>query len=227
MYIVKQIHSVADQSPLANLEISADVLNTPCKRSRFLRGLLVAGAGIAAAATLGPTAGLAAGHSSTAAASDVDIVNYALTLEHLEAAFYDMAVAHVPFEGPSVRDLAKTIQADEHAHVVALTSAIKSFGGTPVAPAASYKFGAGTFKSQSAFLKLSYMLEDTGVHAYLGAAPLIKSKEILLTVAYTVTVEARHAGAIRYLHGLPVTQGAFDTPLTKAQVLSIAGPLIG
>jgi hypothetical protein len=71
------------------------------------------------------------------------------------------------------------------------------------------------------------MLEDTGVHAYLGAAPLIKSQQILLTVASTVTVEARHAGAIRYLYGLPPTLGAFDTPFTKAQVLSIAGPLIG
>ena len=71
------------------------------------------------------------------------------------------------------------------------------------------------------------MLEDTGVHAYLGAAPLIKSQQILLTVAGTVTVEARHAGAIRYQYGLPATLGAFDSPLTKAQVLSIAGPLIG
>jgi hypothetical protein len=219
--------SVANQSPLANLEIRANVLNTPHQRSQFLKGLLIAGAGIATAATLAPTAGLAAGHSPTIAASDMDILNYALTLERLEMAFYDMAVATVPFERPRVRDLAKTIQEDEHAHVAALTSAITSFGGTPVAPASGYKFGADTFKSQSAFLKLSYMLEDTGVHAYLGAAPLIKSQEILLTVADTVTVEARHAGAIRYLYGLPVTLGAFDTPLTKAQVLSVAGPLIG
>ena len=224
---MEPVHSVADQSPLADLAISEHALNTPRKRSQFLKGLLVAGAGIAVAAALAPTAGVAAGHSSTPAASDIDILNYALTLERLETAFYDMAVANVPFEQPSVGDLAKIIQADEHAHVAALTSAIKSFGGTPVDPAHSYQFGADTFKSQSAFLKLSYMLEDTGVHAYLGAAPLIKSQEILLTVAHTVTVEARHAGAIRYLYGLPVTLGAFDTPLTKAQVLSIAGPLIG
>jgi rubrerythrin len=226
MHIMEPINSVPNQSPSANLEIRANVLNTPHKRSQFLKGVLIAGTGIATAATLAPTVGLA-GHLPTIAASDMDILNYALTLERLEMAFYDMAVAHVPFERPRVRDLAKTIQEDEHAHVAALTSAITSFGGTPVAPASGYKFGADTFKSQSAFLKLSYMLEDTGVHAYLGAARLIKSQEILLTVADTVTVEARHAGAIRYLYGLPVTLGAFDTPLTKDQVLSIAGPLIG
>jgi hypothetical protein len=138
-----------------------------------------------------------------------------------------MAVATVPFEQSTVRELAKTIQADEDAHVAALTAAIKSLGGVPVSAARSYNFGTDTFKTQSGFLKLSYMLEDTGVHAYLGAARLVKSPEILLTVAGTVTVEARHAGAIRYQYGLPATLGAFDTPLTKAQVLSIAGPLIG
>jgi hypothetical protein len=224
---MEPVHSVTDQSPLAHLEISEQMLNTPRKRSHFLKGLIVAGAGIAAAAALGHTVGQASAHAAAVAVSDLDILNYALTLESLEYAFYSMAVANVPFADSSVHDLAKTIQADEHAHVAALTAAIKSFGGVPVGAAKSYNFGVDTFKTQSAFLKLAYMLEDTGVHAYLGAAPLIKSQQILLTVAGTVTVEARHAGAIRYLYGLPATQGAFDTPLTKAQVLSIAGPLIG
>jgi hypothetical protein len=221
------VHSAANQSPLANMKISEQALNTPRKRSQFLKGLMVAGAGVAAAAVLVPAAELVTSHSTAVAASDLEILNYALTLEHLEKAFYDLAVATVPFEHSTVRALAKTIQADESAHVTALAAAIKSLGGTPVGAAKSYNFGADTFKTQSAFLKLSYMLEDTGVHAYLGAAPLIKSPQILLTVADTVTVEARHAGAIRYLYGLPATLGAFDTPLTKAQVLSIAGPLIG
>jgi len=215
------------RSALANLKISEDMLNTPHKRRQFLKGLMVAGAGIAAAAILAPAAGVAPAHPSAAAASDLDILNYALTLEHLEKAFYDMAVATVPFEQSSVRELARTIQVDESAHVTALTSAIKSLGGTPVGAAPSYNFGADTFKTQAAFLKLSYMLEDTGVHAYLGAARLIKSPQILLIAADTVTVEARHAGAIRFHYGLPATLGAFDTPFTKEQVLSIAGPLIG
>jgi ferritin-like protein len=227
MYIMEPDHSAADQSPLANLEISEQALNTPRKRSQFLKGLMVAGAGVAAAAALAPAVGATVGHAQAVAASDLDILNYALTLERLEHAFYTMAVATVPFTQSTVRELAKTIQADESAHVAALTAAIKSFGGVPVGAAKSYNFGADTFKTQSAFLKLSYMLEDTGVHAYLGAAGLIKSPQILLIAASAMTVEARHAGAIRYQYGLPATLGAFDTPLTKAQVLSIAGPLMG
>jgi len=208
-----------------NLEISAQALNTTRKRKQFITGLAAASAGMVAAAAL-PGSVLAAGRSAVPT-GDLDILNFALTLEHLEAAFYTMAVATVPFEQAVVRYLAQTLKKDENTHVAALTAAIKGAGGTPVGQAPSYNFGADTFKTQSGFLKLSYMLEDTGVHAYLGQAANIKTPAILLTAASIVTVEARHAGAIRYQYGLQPTISPFDGGYTKQQVLGIAGPLIG
>jgi len=221
-----ETNTTASVAPvLDNLEICEQALNTTRKRKQFIKGLAVASASVAAA-TVVPASALAAGRSLVPA-SDVGILNFALTLEHLEAAFYTMAVANVPFEQAVVRYLAQTLKKDETTHVSALTAAIKGAGGTPVGAAPSYNFGADTFKTQSAFLKLSYMLEDTGVHAYLGQAANIKTPSILLTAASIVTVEARHAGAIRYQYGQSPTISPFDGGYTKQQVLAIAGPLIG
>jgi len=80
------------------------------------------------------------------------------------------------------------------------------------------------FQTQSAFLGLSEALKDTGVHAYLGQAGNIMTPSILLTAATIVTVEARHAGAIRYQNGKAPTSGPFDTGFTKDQALAVAGP---
>ena len=219
--------SSSTTSPFANLEICEQALNTPRKRGQFIKGLFAASAGMAAAATLGPVATLAASREAALPKGDLDILNFALTLEHLEKTFYDLAFKNVPFKTAAVKKLAATIKNDENTHVVALTAAIKGAGGMPVGAAPSYNFGTATFTTQDAFLKLAYMLEDTGVHAYLGAAGLIQTPAILLTAASIVTIEARHAGTIRYLNGLPVTIGSFDTPLNEQQVLAIAGPLIG
>jgi len=215
---------------LANLEICAQALSTPRKRAQFLKGLMAASAGLAAAAAVGPAA-LASASTARGAAvipqSDIDILNFALTLEWLERTFYEQAVAHVPFQQSNVRRLARTLRGDEITHTVALTAAVKGAGATPVGPAPHYNFPAGVFKTQSAFLGLSEALEDTGVHAYLGQAGNIKTPSILLTAATIVTVEARHAGAIRYQNGKNPTSGPFDSGFTKDQVLAVAGPLIG
>jgi len=217
--------TVSGASALDNLEICEQALNTTRKRKQFIKGLAVASASMAAAAAV-PASVLAAGRSAVPA-GDVAILNFALTLEHLEATFYNMAVANVPFEQAIVRYLAQTLKKDENTHVSALTAAIKGAGGTPVGQAPSYNFPADTFKTQSSFLKLSYMLEDTGVAAYLGQAGRIKTPSILLTAASIVTVEARHAGAIRYQYGQSPTISPFDGGYNMAKVLSIAGPLLG
>ncbi len=208
------------------MEVTEQTLNTPRKRSQFLKGIMAASAGVAAIAVTGPAgAAMAAGRLSVPQ-SDIDILNYALTLEHLEAAFYATALVDVPFEQDIVKHLARVLRNDENTHVAALTAAIKQLGGTPVAAARVYDFGNRTFKTQSGFLALSYVLEDTGVHAYLGQAGNIKTPSLLLTAASILTVEARHAGAIRYQYGLAPTVAPFDTPLTKAQVLAAAGGFI-
>jgi hypothetical protein len=82
-------------------------------------------------------------------------------------------------------------------------------------------------KDQAGFLKLAYVLENTGVGAYNGAGPLLKNPAYLAAAGSIVQVEARHAAAIAGLTGGSITpDGAFDKPLTKQQVLAKAGPLI-
>ncbi len=213
-----------------NLEICEQALATPRKRGQFLKGLMAASAGLAAAAAVGPAAGVLASTARGSAAipqGDIDILNFALTLEWLERTFYEQAMLHVPFTQSNVRRLARTLRGDEITHTVALTAAVKGAGATPVGRAPHYNFPAAVFQTQSAFLGLSEALEDTGVHAYLGQAGNIMTPSILLTAATIVTVEARHAGAIRYQNGKAPTSGPFDTGFTKDQVLAVAGPLIG
>ena len=159
--------------------------------------------------------------------SDVDVLNYALTLEYLESAFYQQGNAAGLVSGDEAALLAK-IQADEDYHVTFLTAAIKSVGGTPVA-APTVMFG-NAFDSRASYLTTSHTFENVGVGAYLGAAGYIKDKTILQAAAGIFGVEARHAAVVGNLLGLAaeggVYNGAFEKPLTKAQVLAAAGPFL-
>jgi rubrerythrin len=153
--------------------------------------------------------------------SDVDILNFALTLEYLEAAFYEEAMAKAGLSGDA-KKLAAEIGDHEKQHVEALTGAIKKAGGTPVkAPGVMFPL-----TNQASFLKLAEAFEDTGVAAYNGAAPMIKSTDVLAAAGSIAQVEARHAAAIRNLKGDSPTLGAFDKTLTKAQVLKAVKPFI-
>jgi hypothetical protein len=106
--------------------------------------------------------------------------------------------------------------------VDALTGAIKKAGGKPVAaPKVAFPL-----TNQASFLKLAETFEDTGVSAYNGAAPMISSTEVLAVAGSIVQVEARHAAAIRLLKGDQPTVGAFDSTLTKPQVLKAVKPFI-
>ena len=115
------------------------------------------------------------------------------------------------------------IAGHEQQHVDALIKAIKAAGGTPVKKP-TFVFPV---TDQASFLKLAYVLENTGVGAYNGAGPALKNPAYLAAAGSIVQVEARHAAAIGLLTGQSVTpDGGFDKPLTKAQVLAKAGPLI-
>ena len=151
---------------------------------------------------------------------DVEILNFALTLEYLEADFYKQA-AKLGLKG-EYKALAKDFGANEEAHVDALAATIKKLGGKPV-KSPQFAFG---MKSQKDFEKLAVTLEDTGVSAYNGAAPMIESGEVLAAAGGIVQVEARHAAALRFLGGMPPTDGPFDKPLEKAAVLKAVKPLI-
>jgi rubrerythrin len=186
-------------------------------RSSFiLKGALAAGAAYGASA-VAPFVG-----SALATSPDVDILNFALTLEYLETDFYQQKGKTVGLSGQA-KSLAKSFGDEEAEHVAALTKAITASGGKPVKKPMFVFPG----KDQKSFLKLAYVLENTGVGAYNGAAPSLQSKALLAAAGSIVQIEARHAASIALLTGMSITpNGAFDKPLTKKQVLAAAGPLI-
>jgi rubrerythrin len=155
--------------------------------------------------------------------SDVDILNFALTLEYLEAAFYQQAKKEVKLSG-DLAELVDLIGDDEAAHVDGLTAAISDMGGMPV-KAPGVDFG-NAFASQDSFLKLAQTFEDTGISAYNGAAPAIQSKDVLATAGTIVQVEARHAAAIRLQNGELPAPEAFDPTLDMQQVLDAVDPYV-
>ena len=221
--------SGSQEQQQSEVVVSLETLNNSSSRRTFL-ATLVAGAATATSLASAPSSvfastGLLKHASAAFPKSDADILNFALTLEHLEAAFYETAAQRLGTRGYLGR-IIRTLRFDEQQHVAGLTAALQQGGYTPVNRAARYNF-PNVFASKNAFLNFAATLEDTGVHAYLGQAPLIKTPSLLLTAASIVTVEARHTGAIRAaLHRDP-TDGPFDRGSTKEQILAIAGPLIG
>lgn len=186
------------------------------RASFILRGALAAGAAYGAGA-VGPYVS-----SALAQSSDIDILNFALTLEYLETDFYTVKAKTVGLSGDAA-SLAALLGGQESQHVDALTKAISAAGGMP-AKKPTFAFPVS---DQAGFLKLAYVLENTGVGAYNGAGPSLQNKQYLAAAGSIVQVEARHAAAIGLLTSQAVTpDGAFDKPLTKAQVLAKAGPLI-
>jgi len=158
---------------------------------------------------------------TTTAPSVVDILNYALTLEYMEATFYDTGVAKVGLIPGASASYFATVKTDEDVHVTFLTDVIKSLGGTPATkPTFDFTAGNGSgtgpladvFTNYSTFLKVALAFEDTGVRAYKGQAENIlanKSKvtadlyKTVLTAALSIhAVEARHASAVRQIIGL-------------------------
>jgi hypothetical protein len=200
---------------LASIEIKG------MTRQAFMMRSAVAAGSVYGLATVGPFVGRALAQEG---GGDVDILNFALTLEYLEAGFYTQAVKNTPGLSGEARKLAETLRDNEQEHVNALTATIKDLGGKPVA-APGVDFGK-SFASQKSFLKTAQTFEDLGVSAYNGAAPQIESKEVLGAAGGIVQVEARHAAAIRFLRGQPITESAFDKPLEKQAVLDAAMPFI-
>jgi hypothetical protein len=186
------------------------------------RGAFIARGALATGALYGTGAvGSFVSQAFAQGGGDVDILNFALTLEYLEAAFYAEALSKANLSGEA-KKLAREIGDHEKQHVDALTGAIKKAGGKPVkAPQATFPL-----KDQASFLKLAETFEDTGVAAYDGAAPMIQSKDVLAAAGSIVQVEARHAAAIRFLKGDNPTRGAFEPTLKKGQVLKAVMPFI-
>jgi hypothetical protein len=158
----------------------------------------------------------------------IDVLNYALTLEYLEAEFYRQGNRADLLDGQA-KSYLQTIQKDEEAHVVALKDTITSLGSTPVG-APEVDFGA-SFKTKASYLETAYIFENLGVSAYLGAAPsLLKEKGLLTAAASIFGIEARHAAILGVLGKKEaeggVYMGAFEKPASRADVLKAASPFI-
>ncbi len=145
---------------------------------------------------------------------DLGIVNYALTLEYLEAAFYDDVAKSGLFKGDQLA-LLKQFGANEAAHVAALEQTANKLGMAAKAPKTEFPLD-----SADAVAKLAATVENVGAAAYLGQAPLIMDEEILAAALSIHTVEARHAAVLNMLVGEPITpEGPFAAPMTAEEVL--------
>ena len=164
--------------------------------------------------------------------SDVDILNYALTLEHLEAVFYQQNLRRFNerqiegakiFEGfgkevrGQIHENLVRIREHEETHVKTLMKVIKSLGGKPV-PECEYDFGV---KSVADFIATAQVLEDTGVMAYDGAIAYIDRPGLQTASATIATVEGRHASYLRLLNGEVPFPEPFDDPKAPQEICEL------
>lgn len=212
-----------------------NLVNSPLHRREFAWRMATGALAVAGAAALPGAANLMA-----QSVTDVDILNFALNLEYLEAEFYTVATTGQRIEeaglGVSGRGragettgggkvalddftafVAMQITLDEQAHVNVLRAAL---GGDAVAkPAINLEALGLGFRNQTEFLTVAAIFEDVGVSAYAGAAPLIDNSRILSAAARIALTEAQHAGVLRSI----VSRAALAIP----QVDDKAIPTIG
>jgi hypothetical protein len=153
---------------------------------------------------------------------DIGILNYALTLEYLETAFYEDVIESGLFKGSDLATIRK-FGAEEAEHVTALTGFVKQMGGTP-APKPKTEF---PLKSANSVLELAATVENLGAAAYLGQAPYIKGASVLSAALSIHSVEGRHAAVLNTLLGESIVpDGAFAKPAGAAEVLKSVEPFI-
>ena len=223
----------ANASPLARgdgavLELARDDV----ERKKFLRmtgRTIGSGASAAGLAAFVAACGGSSSSKTTAAGTkggsdpggDLGIVNYALTLEYLEAQFYDKVIASGLFHGATLATL-KSFGAQEHQHVAALKKVASSLGTPAKEPTGKFPLA-----NAGSVAKLAATVENLGAAAYLGQAPNIQSQEILAAALAIHSIEARHAATLNSVLKLsPTPDGAFGKPMTMSQVLAAVKPFI-
>lgn len=219
----------------------------PVGRRGFLRlsgaGLLLPAAAGLALSDLAPTQAMAQAASGGPTQSadgtidigsgDLGVLNYAFALEQLEAAFYTQAVA-TPYAGMTGAE--QEILTDIRDHEIAHREFLRAALGANRIPDLQVNFGAIDFGSRESVLTTARTFEDLGVAAYNGGGAAISSPDFLLLAGKIVSVEARHAAAIRDIlapgtsafAGDDVVDPAtgLDRALPPSEVLAAAAPFI-
>lgn len=178
-------------------------------------------------------------YSQSASTQILDVLNFALTLEYLEADFYNRGLAASGLIPPGDDRMSfEVIAKHENAHVTFLVNTIKALGGSPV-PMPTFDFTAGNgsnagpftgvFSNYDLFLAVSQTFEDTGVRAYKGqAGALISSNEVLRAALQIHSVEARHAAHVREIRSRKPSGLVSGVPLPWITLnnSNIASPLV-
>ncbi|MBV9049078.1 MAG: ferritin-like domain-containing protein [Solirubrobacterales bacterium] len=178
-------------------------------RARFLRGA-AGGATVFGALVLRPV--VAAAQTSS---GDIAILNFALTLEYLQAAFYSEAERIGKLQGP-LAEQASVVGAHERAHVAGFQAAL----GSSAVKEPSFNFH-GVTEQPDSFRATAVAFEDLAVAAYKEQLPKIQSPKYLATAVAIHSVEARHAAWIRRLANVVPAEHAFDDPLPNSKTVEI------
>ena len=163
---------------------------------------------------------------------DEGILNYAYALEQLEAAFYSQVIS-TPFARMTSAE--RAILTDIRDHEIAHRELFKTALGKKAIPGLQVNFTAINFNSRDSVLGTAKTFEDLGVSAYNGAGQLLKKTDYLLLAGKIVSVEARHAAAIRdllmpmsasFAGNDAVDSNGLDAAKSPSEVLSAAAPFI-
>jgi rubrerythrin len=210
----------------------ARVVKGPVSRRKFIAlgggstalAAFLAACGSSSSTTATSTATASSAKSETAqfGKGDVGILNYALTLEYLETAFYRDVIASGLFKGAELETI-KKFGSEEAEHVAALTAFVKKLGGKPAEePKTEFPL-----KSAKSVLELAATVENLGAAAYLGQAPNISSPTVLTAALSIHSVEGRHASTLNTVLGKSITpDGPFAVAANVSTVLKAVEPFI-
>ncbi|CAH7684967.1 ferritin-like domain-domain-containing protein [Phakopsora pachyrhizi] len=175
------------------------------------------------------------GQAQAPANINLVVLNFALTLENLEAQFYQDALALFPpqamqkaglsaFQATAITQQIQRQLIDEQTHVSTLQAAIHGAGATPFA-GCQFNFRS-VLTDPITFLSSARSIEAAGVSAYIGGASLITDPAVLGAAATILPIEARHSSLLNLFSGGSSSPQAFDIPLSPPQVLAVVGGLL-
>jgi hypothetical protein len=201
-------------------------MHTEFTRRSFLRGAVVGGGVVAAD---GGLAVFGSQQAWAASSADVDILNFALAKEFLEADFYQKASASGKVTDAAEKNLLQALLADEQAHVQAVSGAVGQLGGKPSATP-HFRYPASTFTTSVSIWTTAHAIEEAGLRAILGQAGNVQTPAILQAVASIYGIECRHSALTALVAGLPLEGGVYngssEASATKTESLAALAPFV-